>query len=170
MTESPKPEIGSIGWIDLTVEDAPRIPDFYQAVVGWKIEPVDMDDYSDFNLSTPESGTAPAGVCHARGSNASLPVRWMIYVTVADVDDSADRCQELGGRLLVWPKSVGGHGRDCVIQDPAGAVCALFQPADRDPWRAGSSRNTGHFARTGTGQILAARLCRAVRGSQLSVE
>jgi large conductance mechanosensitive channel protein len=30
------PAPGSIGWLDLTVEDAPRLRDFYSAVVGWK--------------------------------------------------------------------------------------------------------------------------------------
>lgn len=42
MTNS-KPDIGSLGWTDLTVPDAERIRDFYQAVVGWRAEPVDMD-------------------------------------------------------------------------------------------------------------------------------
>lgn len=37
-----KHPVGSIGWIDLTVDDAPRVRDFYAAVVGWKPEPVPM--------------------------------------------------------------------------------------------------------------------------------
>ena len=45
------------------------------------------------------------------------------------MDASAERCVELGGRLVVPPKEMGGHGSYCVIEDPAGAVVALFEPA-----------------------------------------
>jgi predicted enzyme related to lactoylglutathione lyase len=38
-------------------------------------------------------------------------------------------CQRLGGTVLAPPRSYGG-GRYCVIEDPAGAVCALYQPPD----------------------------------------
>ncbi len=28
-------EVGTVGWMDLTVPDAPALRDFYSAVVGW---------------------------------------------------------------------------------------------------------------------------------------
>ena len=39
---------GRIGWIDRTVEDATSLKNFYQRVIGWGAEPVEMDGYSDF--------------------------------------------------------------------------------------------------------------------------
>ena len=75
-----KKNTGKIGWIDLTVEDAPRVRDFYASVVGWKPDAVDMDGYQDFNMQLPESETPAAGVCHARGTNACLPPCWMSWV------------------------------------------------------------------------------------------
>ena len=48
-------------------------------------------------------------------------------ITVEDVDLSAKRCVELGGKILVEPKRAGKQ-RSCVIQDPAGAVTALYGP------------------------------------------
>lgn len=126
MTETKNPEIGSVGWIDLTVEDAPGIRDFYASVTGWQHSPVSMGDYDDFNMSAPESGEPKAGICHAKGGNAGLPAQWMIYITVEDADVSAAKCEELGGIVLAGPKDMGEMGRYCVIQDPAGAVAALF--------------------------------------------
>ncbi len=123
-----KPEVGSIGWVDLTVGNAEEVRDFYAQVVGWKPQPVDMGGYSDFTMHTPASGHARAGVCHAQGGNASLPPVWLVYLVVEDVDASAARCEELGGKILVAAKGAGPWGRFCVIQDPAGAVAALFQP------------------------------------------
>ena len=69
------------------------------------------------------------GVCHARGGNAVLPPQWLIYITVADLDRSMAECERLGGRALTSIRSYGG-GRYCVIEDPAGAVCALYQSPD----------------------------------------
>ncbi len=124
-----KPEVGSIGWVDLTVDDAEAVRDFYAKVVGWQPSPVEMGGYSDFTMSSPESGTPTAGVCHARGSNADVPPQWLIYLIVPDLDASISSCRELGGEVIVWPKEMGGQGRYCVIRDPAGAASALFEPA-----------------------------------------
>jgi hypothetical protein len=126
---SEKPAVGTVAWIDLTVDDAEGVKNFYSSVVGWQTSDVDMGDYCDFNMNAPASGDAVAGVCHKRSSNAELPSKWMIYIIVANVDESAVRCAELGGKVLVEPKEMGSHGRYCVIEDPAGATSALFEPA-----------------------------------------
>jgi predicted enzyme related to lactoylglutathione lyase len=86
-----------------------------------------MDGYSDFMMMPPGSADAAAGICHARGSNADLPAQWLLYIVVADLDDSAASCVELGGAIVSGPRPLSG-GRICVIRDPAGAVCALYQP------------------------------------------
>lgn len=121
-----KLNIGRIGWVDITVDEAEGLRDFYSHVVGWKPEDVDMGGYSDFNMTMPNTDIPAAGICHARGANADLPRQWLVYIVVADVDTSARQCVERGGELLVGPKSLAG-GRYCVIRDPAGAVAALYQ-------------------------------------------
>ena len=88
-----------------------------------------MGGYSDFTMVTAGGGKPVAGICHARGTNAALPPVWLVYITVPDIDASVSRCSELGGQILFAPKEMGSMGRYCVIQDPAGAVAALFQPA-----------------------------------------
>jgi predicted enzyme related to lactoylglutathione lyase len=113
----------------LTVENAQEIRDFYQSVVGWDTSEVDMGGYSDFCMVSPHNGKTVAGICHARGENADLPPQWLVYITVQDLDKSAARCVELGGRVLASSKGLGDMGCFCVIQDPAGAVAALFEPA-----------------------------------------
>lgn len=122
----PKPEKGTVAWTDLTVDDAESVRDFYKQVVGWRVEPVDMGGYADYNMCGP-SGTPLAGVCHARGPNADLPPVWLIYVHVDDLDQSIERCQSLGGHVVSGPKSMGSVGRYCVIQDPAGAHLGLIE-------------------------------------------
>ena len=129
MANSPEkipPAVGSIAWRDLTVPDANSVRAFYEQVVGWKSSPVDLGGYNDFEMLQPASGQSVAGICHARGTNADIPPQWLMYVIVADVATAAIRCVELGGQVLIAPRPLSG-GTFCVIRDPAGAVCALFQ-------------------------------------------
>ena len=118
---------GQIGWIDLTVPDAAGLRDFYQAVTGWTSSPVKMGDYDDFCMHPPGDAQPVAGICHAKGENVGLPPVWLIYITVDDLELGIRRCQEFGGKVLRPTKSIGASGRFCVIEDPAGAVCALYE-------------------------------------------
>jgi hypothetical protein len=124
---STKVEIGSVTWNDLTVPNAEEVRDFYSKVVGWKYETVDLGEYSDFSMITPGDGKTVAGVCHARGVNAGLPAKWLIYITVENIESSIKNCIELGGSVIMAPKQMGEQGKYCVIKDPAGAVAALFE-------------------------------------------
>jgi predicted enzyme related to lactoylglutathione lyase len=119
---------GKIGWIDLTVSDATAVRDFYQGVTGWRPAPVDMGGYQDFCMHPADEPSPVAGICHARGANTGIPPQWLIYITVEDLDESLRRCQALGGRIVSEVRSMGASGRYCVIEDPAGAVAALFEP------------------------------------------
>lgn len=125
MSEHPKPAVGTIGWIDLTVDDADGVRDFYRAVAGWATQDVPMGDYSDYCMLPCEGADPIAGVCHARGENSGLPAQWLIYIVVADLDDALARCLKHGGEVL--HRRTMGEGGIGVIRDPAGAVCALYQ-------------------------------------------
>ncbi len=124
MTDAPQP--GHVGWVDLTVDNAPEIRDFYRAVMGWEYREVQMDEgYADYSMTTME-GQDVTGICHARGPNEGLPAQWLVYFTVADLDLALSEVRERGGALLRAPFEMEA-GRYAVIRDPAGAVCALFQ-------------------------------------------
>jgi predicted enzyme related to lactoylglutathione lyase len=124
---------GTIAWADLTVADADRVRDFYRGVVGWVTSELDMGGYSDYGMHTPVDRTLVAGICHARRSNAELPPYWLIYITVANLDEAMARCREKRGRVYAGPLSAGSLGRFCVIQDPAGALAALLEPPPPGP-------------------------------------
>ena len=120
-------KVGTIGWQDLTVPDAPAVRDFYKAVVGWESRGEDMGGYEDYHMIAPATGASVAGICHARGVNADVPPQWLVYIVVEDVERSCATCSEMGGNVIAGPRNMGG-GRFAVIRDPAGAMCALFAP------------------------------------------
>ena len=120
-------KVGEMVWMDLTVANATEVQDFYQQVVGWKVENVSMGDYNDYSMNTPDDNTAITGVCHAKGPNADMPAAWMPYFLVADVETSSQQVTAQGGELITPIKSIGNSDRYVVIKDPAGAICALYQ-------------------------------------------
>jgi predicted enzyme related to lactoylglutathione lyase len=119
---------GVVGWFDLTIDDAENVKAFYESVVGWESSGTDMGGYYDYCMSPPGSSEPVAGICHRRGPNESIPPQWLIYVNVEDLDASIKKCEELGGKIVSGPRDMGSFGRMCVIEDPAGAVCAIIQP------------------------------------------
>jgi hypothetical protein len=125
MSEQMKP--GTIGWVDLTVDDAPALRDFYARVVGWKPDPVPMGGYDDYSMIAPEADRPVAGVCHRRGPNELLPPVWMIYIVVKNLEESLTAVEALGGKVVSRPGKPGpGHA---VIQDPSGVFSTLYQSA-----------------------------------------
>ena len=124
MSDVPQP--GLVGWVDLTVDNAPEVRDFYRAVIGWEYREVAMDEgYADYSMTTME-GQDVTGICHARGPNEGLPAQWLVYFTVADLDLAISEVRARGGALLRAPFEMDA-GRYAVIRDPAGAIWAVFQ-------------------------------------------
>ena len=51
--------VGKVGWIDMCVEDAATLRDFYQAVMGWGVREVDMEEgYADYSMLAGEEDVA----------------------------------------------------------------------------------------------------------------
>lgn len=123
-----KQKIGSIISTDLTIENADTLRDFYREVIGWGIEEMPMKDedgtYADYIMKDSEGNWA-AGVCHSRGSNRGLPPQWIVYINVADVAASMNKCTELGGTVLRESRLADGTLQYALIQDPQGAVLAI---------------------------------------------
>jgi predicted enzyme related to lactoylglutathione lyase len=121
-------KFGVISWHDLTVPNAAEVKDFYAAVLGMKSQDIPVGDYVDYALDNDEGETL-GGICHARGKNAAQPPQWMIYVNVRDIDASLKEVTSRGGKVVRPRWSMKAYGDFAIIQDPAGAVMGLFQPA-----------------------------------------
>lgn len=117
--------IGTVGWMDLTVEHAPQVRDFYAHVAGWTHEEVPMGGYSDYVMKAGEDSVG--GICHARGKNAGIPACWLMYIVVADLALALEEVLARGGKIIRPQTGLGGGATYAVIADPAGAVCALYQ-------------------------------------------
>jgi len=55
-----------------------------------------------------------------------MPLNWGCYVTVDDVDATARKAVELGGKLVHGPQDIPGVGRMAVNVDPQGAALNII--------------------------------------------
>jgi len=124
-----KAKIGEMAWLDLSVSDAQNVKDFYQKVVGWQSQAVDMEGYQDYCMMVEGEEQPVGGICHAKGCNMDLPPAWLPYFLVADIEKAVSEVENFGGEMITEVKSMGAD-KYVVIKDPGGAHCALYQKAN----------------------------------------
>ena len=125
MTEITAYPPGTFCWVDLASPDPGFAKSFYGAVLGWTAE----DPYTD--LGVPYTLLSYHGM-HAGGIHPLSPGQgptpyWLSYLSVRDVDATAERAVALGATIVMPAMDVMGEGRMCVIQDPTGAPVGFWQ-------------------------------------------
>jgi len=118
--------IGAINWMDLTVPEADGIRDFYKNVVGWNTMDISMGQYNDYCMVSPADDVVRSGICHSQGMNVGIPPAWIMYINVGNLDESMAEVIKGGGEIVNGPRNMGEKARFCIIKDPAGAYCGLF--------------------------------------------
>ncbi|MFO7171106.1 MAG: VOC family protein [Chloroflexota bacterium] len=126
---APDAAVGRIAWIDLTVPEAAATRDFYQQVVGWSAQKIEMEDngerYADYGMFD-AAGRRVAGIQHARGAHGHLPPVWMMYLSVGDLAESVRRAEAEGGKVISEFREDGKYVY-VGIEDPVGVCFALVQ-------------------------------------------
>ena len=111
-------------WWELHTPDIARSRAFYEAVVGWRIAPIQAGAIGYDMIHVGErgiGGLAPPV--------PGYPAFWMAYVSTPDVDVAAAAAKAAGGKVLVGLIDVPPVGRFAVIQDPQGATISVMQYA-----------------------------------------
>jgi hypothetical protein len=123
---------GAFSWNELMTSDPEAALAFYTALLGWNMQKMPMPggDYHVVRVGETSVGGVMAMPPDAK--SGGMPPCWGSYVTVSDVDATARRAVELGGKVVHGPQDIPGVGRMAVIIDPQGAalnVIAYSQPA-----------------------------------------
>jgi predicted enzyme related to lactoylglutathione lyase len=124
MAEWEMPRHGEFCWNELATKDAGAAKKFYAELLGWQLKEGDAAPvaYTEIVVGDKHVG----GIYQMGAEFGDAPAHWMAYVAVDDVDASAKRVEELGGRVCVPPSDIPGVGRFCVINDPTGATLSLI--------------------------------------------
>jgi uncharacterized protein len=115
---------GSFSWTDLGTSDPEGAKRFYSRLFGWEPEDMPMPGGGAYTMLRLDGSDAAA----LYGAEEGRPTAWLSYVTVEDVDATVSRARELGAAVMQEPLDVLDAGRMAVLQDPTGAVLALWQP------------------------------------------
>ncbi|HXD30811.1 MAG TPA: VOC family protein [Pyrinomonadaceae bacterium] len=129
---------GTFCWVELGTSDAAGAKDFYTKLFGWDYtdNPIGPDAvYTMLKLDGKDVGALyqlmPDMV------SQGIPPHWLSYVLVTSADETAAKAKELGATLMKEPFDVFTVGRMAVVQDPTGAVFAL--------WQAGTHHGSGIY-------------------------
>ena len=118
---------GTISWADLATTDVDGAKAFYGRLFGWTAEdlPAAGGTYTMLHLD----GDVVAGLFGQSEEQKAggVPPRWLCYVTVERLEETAGRVAELGGTVLNEPFDVEEAGRMALIADPGGARLALWE-------------------------------------------
>jgi uncharacterized protein len=117
---------GTFSWADLSTSDADGAQSFYKGLFPWESEDLPIPGDGVYTMLRLD-GKAAAAISAAREGQMTA---WLAYITVDDVDAMARRAGELGGTVHAEPFDVMQAGRMTVLQDPTGAVFALWQARD----------------------------------------
>ena len=128
---------GSFIWCELMTTDPRAAEGFYTKVVGWKTKPFGSDGtYTMFTV-----GARPVAGLMALPAEAGAqgaPPNWLMYVGTPNVDETATKISQEGGRVLRQPADIPGAGRFAVVSDPFGAVFAIYSPGPNTPTPSGA--------------------------------
>lgn len=122
---------GAMTWNEMYTRDLQKAREFFSALFGWEFKLVEgMDNYYTFT----NQGRMNGGMMEMSAEWGDAPPYWMVYFSVADIDATVARAQELGGKLSHGVEDAGGIGRFAIIEDPAGAAASYIQLNQPDPW------------------------------------
>ena len=131
MQETIELKPGTFCWEELCTSNPEAAKTFYTQLFGWSYvdNPMGPDMvYTMFKLDGKD-----AAACYelmADQKAQGVPPNWTSYVSVANADETVEKAKAAGGPILAGPFDVATYGRMATIQDPAGAVFALWEPKD----------------------------------------
>jgi predicted enzyme related to lactoylglutathione lyase len=113
---------GALSWDELASPDLDGSQQFYEALFGWQIEPFESPGM-EYRTIKNAAGRNNGGMRPVMPPGT--PPHWLVYFGIDDADAGAAKAEQLGGAKLTDAIDIG-MGKIAVVQDPQGAVFALY--------------------------------------------
>ena len=114
-------------WLDLWTSDVNRAAQFYRAVVGYDVLPLQKEGVRD-GVHLVSGGFIRAGIM--KKDDARETSVWLPYLRVADAAAAVGKARAAGGRVIREPISLG-KAIVAIIADPTGAPVGVAQLLDQ---------------------------------------
>ncbi|MEM9069106.1 MAG: VOC family protein [Myxococcota bacterium] len=125
--QGPPPD-GSVCWNELMAKDDAKMAEFYTALLGWTASPMGPGS------TLLKEGERMVGTIRKKeGAALQAPSHWMVYFSVASVDEALTKHGDLGGATIMGKSEVPNMGEFAVVSDPAGGVYAFWHQTAPPP-------------------------------------
>lgn len=153
---------GEFCWVELSTPDKASALAFYAELFRWTAHELELglkgEPFSYALVRSDGRDVAAVYQMLAEQVQHGVPSRWLPYVGVDETDAVLRAAEKLGGLCLVDPVDVYQSGRMAILEDPTGAVFALwqrksmvgFQVEGRPGSAAAFELHTGDARRAGT--------------------
>ena len=116
-------DLGDWIWIELWSKRPQVAADFYEDLGFSVARNWASDNENDRLLVAGEYARGGIVEGHPEQKNSA----WLLYVRVADVEETLERASKLGGEAVVLDGEVNSNGEIALVQDPTGGIVAIYQ-------------------------------------------
>jgi predicted enzyme related to lactoylglutathione lyase len=110
--------------LELSTSDTAAAKSFYSGLFGWEFTDNDMGGGMVYSTFKPTDGPGGGMV-----SMPGAPTMWLAYVGVDEINAATEKAVSLGAKIIRGPQEVPHMGWFSILNDPTGAMIALWQPA-----------------------------------------
>jgi predicted enzyme related to lactoylglutathione lyase len=114
----------SVTHFEIYAEDLTGLAQFYRDLFDWKIDKAPGIDYFRIQTDSEKSNGIAGGLLNRPIQG---PRSWVHYVLVDSIDQTIERIQALGGKLLRPKTAVPKTAWYAVVEDPEGNIFAVYQ-------------------------------------------
>lgn len=116
---------GKICYLEIPAKTCEESAEFYRSIFGWNVR-----ERGDGNLAFDDSGSV--SVTWVKETDRTPDEQTRIYIMVDNINDTLEKVQAAGGRLLTPRTDIGpGMGAFAAFTDPAGAEFGLYEELSR---------------------------------------
>jgi predicted enzyme related to lactoylglutathione lyase len=106
--------------VEIPAQNVDAAAGFYQALFGWKVQPVPEMNYTMYEDGSGSGGGFPL----VSAENPAGQV--LVYIDSIDIVKDLEKVVQLGGKVIRKKTEIPGMGWYGVFQDPTGNVLALY--------------------------------------------
>jgi predicted enzyme related to lactoylglutathione lyase len=133
---------GSFCWMELGTSDSEAAKKFYSSLFGWETMDIPTGPGQVYTMLQIGGKDVSALYQLTEQYHKGVPTHWLSYIAVTSADETAAKAKQLGATVTMEPFDVMDVGRMAMIQDPQGAMFAIWQAKSHIGVRLAGEPNT----------------------------